>query len=144
MTLLTVFIRIALGSLFVYAGTSKLLAPDDFGATIIDLLPVGRSEGKFLGQLVAAGECLAGVMLVIGWHTRVAGGTIAVMIAGFLLMYIPAMTDPASDVTCGCFGERSRVDWTFFLRNILLLSAALFVRRSKRHRWSVDELLRKR
>ncbi|MEM9881429.1 MAG: DoxX family protein [Planctomycetota bacterium] len=86
--------RITLGMLFVFAGVRKAIPKDD--GSVIDALsgfanfvaanaPLPRPLGLFYGYALPPVEVIAGLMLVIGFYSRVAATLIALMLLSFMI-----------------------------------------------------------
>jgi putative oxidoreductase len=78
-------LRLALGSVFIVHGGQKLMM--GFGATSGMLANMGVPAASLLGPLVAIVEPLAGIALVLGLLTRLAGLAIAADMLGAILFF---------------------------------------------------------
>lgn len=95
------FFRWILGCIFIYSGTTKLLAPKTFAVLIeaYGLVPDGLIMP--VAMILPAMEVVAGAGLMVDIR-----GSLAV-IAGLLLLFIAILTYGilmGLDVDCGCFG----------------------------------------
>jgi uncharacterized membrane protein YphA (DoxX/SURF4 family) len=120
------FIRVALGIVFIYAGFVKLLDPGAFAKIVshYDIVP------KFLLVPFAVGlpavELLAGLGLVINVR-----GSLAVIL-GLLVIFISVLgygIFNGMDIDCGCFSPEeisARNDLRNALFRDLLMTAAVF------------------
>lgn len=97
-------LRILLGGVFLYAGTTKLLHPQSFADSIASfkILP------PQLINIVALGlppfEILLGLMLISGWKSRAASLAVAGLAIVFGLALGQALVR-GLEVDCGCFGS---------------------------------------
>lgn len=98
---LYIAVRLFLAVLFIWAGISKLLEPDNFAAIIdeFDILSTGLVRPAAYALPIL--EILAGIGLVFD-----VGGSLAV-IAGMMAFFIAVVSYgiwEGIDVDCGCFG----------------------------------------
>jgi uncharacterized membrane protein YphA (DoxX/SURF4 family) len=119
-------VRIAIGAVFIYAGISKFLSPQQFADSIasFQLLP------DILINLLALGlpptEILAGLMMISGWHWRSAN----LAILGLTLIFAVALAQGLArglQVDCGCFGSgkpSTFKTWASLGRDMILIVAA--------------------
>lgn len=128
------FLRLALGGVFLYAGTTKVSNPQDFADSIatFQLLP------PQLVNIVALGlppfEVLLGLMLLSGWKARAASLAVAGLSIAFGVAVGQALIRGLA-VDCGCFGsgEPSALKtWASFGRAFLLLGGSLWGYRNAR------------
>jgi len=129
------FLRMVLGGVFLYAGTTKISNPQAFADSIatFKLLPAQ------LINIVALGlppfEILLGLMLISEWKARAA--TLAV--AGLAIVFVLALGQALIRglvVDCGCFGsgEPSTLKtWISFGRAFVLFASSLWIYRSTTH-----------
>jgi uncharacterized membrane protein YphA (DoxX/SURF4 family) len=122
--------RIALGLVFVYAGTLKIIDPVAFAGSVAayKILPYG------LNYLVAAilpwVEVICGALLIAGYRVRAA----ACIIVAMNLVFMAALASTiirGLDIDCGCFrqgGEKTPAGIAI-LRDVLFLAAAVFLAR---------------
>jgi uncharacterized membrane protein YphA (DoxX/SURF4 family) len=122
------FLRIALGLVFIYAGFLKIRDPIAFAGSVAayKLLPY------FFNYLVAATipwvEITCGIFLVIGYRVRAAAGITAAMNILFIVLLASTIVR-GLDIDCGCFrqgGEKTSA-WIAIMRDILFLSVALIL-----------------
>jgi len=128
-------LRLALGGVFLYAGTTKVINPQPFA----DSIATFRMLPSQLINMVALGlpplEILLGLMLVSGWKAHAASLTVAGLSIVFGLALGQALMRGLA-VDCGCFGsgEPSTVKtWASFGRAFILLAGSWWVYRNTRH-----------
>ena len=121
--------RLTLGTLFLYAGFSKLYPPDHqflfaMAVSAYRLLPTW-------GVIVVARalpwlEVSLGLLLILGWKLRYVAAFAALLLAGF----VTAMTITyfrGIETDCGCFGLGEAISpWTL-LRDSGILLMAVFL-----------------
>jgi len=124
-------LRIVLGGVFLYAGTTKVINPQAFADSIatFKILP------PQLINLVALGlppfEILLGLMLISGWKVCAASLALGGLATVFGLALGQAILR-GLPVDCGCFGsgEPSALKtWGSFGRAFLLVGASFWVYR---------------
>jgi uncharacterized membrane protein YphA (DoxX/SURF4 family) len=124
--------RLLIGSVFVFSGFVKAIDPVGFAIKIGDYLAAfGLQDFKPLALLasinLSAVEFTLGVCLLLGVYRRYT----SILILLFMLVMTPltlylALFNPVSD--CGCFGDAVIIsNWATFGKNIVLLSAAVFL-----------------
>ncbi|WP_243370007.1 MauE/DoxX family redox-associated membrane protein [Geotalea sp. SG265] len=122
-------IRVALGTVFVYAGALKVNDIVAFAGNIAayQLLPYGAS------YMVAAVfpwlEIACGLLLIIGWRTRAASALVILLNVIFIVALATAIAR-GLDIDCGCFkqggGDKTSA-WQALLRDLVLFAAAIAV-----------------
>ena len=126
-------LRLVLGGVFLYAGTTKVVNPQAFADSIatFKMLPLQ------LINIVALGlppfEILLGLMLISGWKARAASLALAGLAIVFGIALGQALFRGLS-VDCGCFGsgEPSTLKtWISFGRAFLLLGGSFWLYRRK-------------
>ncbi len=138
-------LRFALGGVFIYYATPKIVAPDLFAADVFNyhLLPPWGVNA--LALVLPWLEMYAGVFLVIGVWSRAA----ATLMAGMLVVFLIAFTSAklrGFDIACGCSERGAEAKSTgllfFWLRDCAMLAAALLLVRFDRRAPSPLGLLR--
>jgi uncharacterized membrane protein YphA (DoxX/SURF4 family) len=126
---LDIVLRAGVGSLFAYAGASKIESPQAFADAIhayqvlpaVLIYPVALALPFF--------ELLVGGSLLIGWRLRETALAAVLMAAVFLAAIVQAQIR-GFNIDCGCFGPDA---WAVLkavpapLRDGLLLAASLFL-----------------
>ncbi len=117
-------IRLVLGSVFVWAGTAKLVQIPFFVETVaaFDILPVDWAPPFALSVIWI--ELIAGGLLLLDIWPR----SNALVVLGLLVVFSAALginIYRGNDVTCGCFGGdgEASLAWTL-LRDLLLAGGA--------------------
>lgn len=134
-----------LGVLFVGAAWHKIASPGSFAVDVAtyDILPLG------LVNLVAITlpwiEVTAGLMLLLGWHTRPA----SLLVAGMMLVFIAALAIALArglDMSCGCFAsqgaEEDPISYLTVLRDLGWLALSVLVLVADRGLAGLDGLRR--
>ncbi len=121
-------LRIIVGGVLLFAASQKIQAPKAFALSIgaFDLVP--RAWIVPLAFLFIWQEIAAGAFLMLGIWTRAA----ALVAAGLLTVFLGALgwaVVMGLPIDCGCFGGLSAgpIGWESVVRNLLLISAALWV-----------------
>jgi hypothetical protein len=112
-----IFVRVALGALFIYSSMDKLANMPDFAKVIHNykLLPVGLENllAIFLPWL----EFITGLCLVIGRFSKGA----SLIYSAFLCIFIIALSQAlirGLDISCGCFSVKPSTTSEIWLRII--------------------------
>ena len=129
-------IRVALGLLFVYAGTLKLMHPEGFAVTINIYGLVSWKMAGFLSYAIPTVEILSGLCLVL--DVRGALVVIVAQLLGFMVVLLYALY-LGLDADCGCFGNPKNTDNAptgplhAFIRDAVMLAgcALLYIQRRK-------------
>jgi thiol-disulfide isomerase/thioredoxin/uncharacterized membrane protein YphA (DoxX/SURF4 family) len=138
-----VAVRLALGSVFLYAGLAKALHESEAVLAVrgYELLP------DLLLWPVALGfawlEIALGALLLLGLWSRFAAVGAAVLSAVFLIALVQARVR-GLQISCGCFGgdgQGTGVAWLDLLREPPLLAAASFLARRRCGPLRLDQLL---
>jgi uncharacterized membrane protein YphA (DoxX/SURF4 family) len=142
-TLVFIF-RSGLGLLFLFSGISKLIDVQSLAVTIKSLsigLGAVATEVAFLLCIV---EILAGILLTIGLFTRHSSLAVMLLLIVFIAVFLPQLM-VQNEVDCNCFGPfiSSRVDATFFVRDLLLLAMVFIVHYKEKQILAVDNLISK-
>ena len=96
--------RLVLAAVFLYAGTLKILNPQEFLLDVRSFQLLGDPWAAFLSLGLPWLEVFCALALILGGWWRGACGLIAGMLVVFGLAFVQAwMRD--LDVTCGCFGK---------------------------------------
>ena len=134
MKILTELSRIVLGGTFAFSGFVKAVDPLGFTYKIQDYLVSLDLSGLFPLALPAAivlavGEFLLGVFLLLGIYRKPTVRLTAVFMAVFLPLTLwIALKNPVKE--CGCFGDALIIsNWETFYKNIVLGVCALFLLR---------------
>ena len=96
--------RLVLAAVFLYAGTLKILNPQEFLLDVRSFQLLGDPWAAFLSLGLPWLEVFCALALILGGWWRGACGLIGGMLLVFGLAFVQAwMRD--LDVTCGCFGK---------------------------------------
>jgi len=151
--------RLLLGGIFLYAGYSKIFAPNlnlssffmfkfslmanfsNFGNQVrsYNLLP--ESGVYFVSHFLPPTEILLGLLLLIGWRLRVWASIVTVILLGFISVVTRAYI-LGLQIDCGCFGKPEPLTgWTVIRDSALFVLALLmtwfaFEEARKPHPWS--------
>lgn len=127
--LLVLFSRLFLGGLFLSAGWSKLRDMASFADSVAayQILPLDLVWP--FANLLAAAECLLGVLLVGGIFTQAAAACAILLLCGFLAALGSALVR-GLEIGCGCqtlLGGAGTVHWSQLLWNSGLLLMAIHI-----------------
>lgn len=114
-------LSLLVGGLFVWAGGSKVLAPEEMHQSILNYQLVPGLLAWLLALLLPWLELAAGLALVAPWTRRG-----AILLLGLLLIIFQGGLASAwirgLDIECGCFGGTSTTVTFAFIRNGILLA----------------------
>jgi len=129
-------LRIIVGAIFMYAGASKLIKPEQFADSIASFQVLPDTLINILALGLPPVEILAGLMMIIGWHWRAAN----LAILGLTLVFAVALAQGLArglQIDCGCFGSGKPSvlkTWASLGRDVLLFAASLLTYLSASHR----------
>jgi uncharacterized membrane protein YphA (DoxX/SURF4 family) len=113
-SIILAIIRVALGGLFVFAGSMKLFGPGatpnqsmiDFSASVnaFKILPPQLIEPA--AWTIPWIEIIAGAMIIAGLWTRSASLALGALVGAFIYAIRMALDSGNVDIDCGCFGGR--------------------------------------
>ena len=122
-------LRLALGGVFLYAGTTKVTNPQEFADSIATFKMLPPQVLNIVALGLPPFEILLGLMLVSGWKARAA----SLALAGLSIVFGLALGQALMRglvVDCGCFGsgEPSTLKtWASFGRALLLLVISFWI-----------------
>jgi uncharacterized membrane protein YphA (DoxX/SURF4 family) len=122
-----VFLRLALGAIFVYAGYVKLKEPWALFAIAIDsyeLLPIRAVE--LLARTLPWFEVGLGVMLIAGVWLRVSSAIASGLLVVFMTLIVRAAIT-GQDISCGCFSNNEPISWKTIVRDGAMLAGSLLL-----------------
>ena len=121
-----ILIRLMAGVVFLSEGIQKFLFPEKLGAGRFE--KIGLPSPDFLGSFVGATEILCGMLLLIGFLTRLAAlPLIAIMLVALATTKLTLLQNEGF----WAMMHGSRTDWAMLLANIFLLIRGA-------GKWSVD------
>jgi len=127
-TLLVLILRVAVGVLFVWAGSAKIGHADVFAAQIAAFGLVPQAAIAPMALLLPFAEVLLGAYLLLGLYTRVAALIAVVQLAIFATAIGSAVARGLS-LSCGCFGpgDKTVTSWPEVVRDLVFAAIAAFV-----------------
>jgi uncharacterized membrane protein YphA (DoxX/SURF4 family) len=128
MTLLVLIARVAVGALFVWAGSAKIGHADLFAAQIAAFGLVPHPLVAAMALLLPFIEVLLGLYLVVGLYTRLAALVAVAQLAIFAVAIGSAVARGLS-LSCGCFGpsDATVTSWPEVGRDVVFAIIAAFV-----------------
>jgi uncharacterized membrane protein YphA (DoxX/SURF4 family) len=141
---LALLCRILVGSVFVFAGVLKLLAPpEEFAALLQEYQVIPTLLIQPLALLLPWIEFLSGSLLLLGWFTRLVALVVILQLLAFfsVLSLVLLFGIPLED--CGCFGGIGIAETPLqgLIRDVVFLGMMLMVLRCPLHYWSLDRWL---
>lgn len=124
-----VLIRLMVGLVFLSEGIQKFLDPDVRG--VGRFIKIGLPEPEFLAYFVASFEVVCGILIVLGFLTRLAVlPTITIMLVAISTTKLPLLMDEGF----WKMAHDARTDYSMLLGSIYLLIVGA-------GRWSLDRRL---
>ena len=120
--------RLALGLLFIVSGSSKLSAPKEEFAVVIESYGiVGADAANAAAALLPWAEVFAGFAVLLGFQTQLASAGAGAMLLVFILAIASTKARGIELPNCGCFGGRfhPKPSTTMLLDSAMLLVAGL-------------------
>jgi len=151
--------RLVLGAIFIYAGYSKIFAPNlmlhslftlkfsilanfsNFGNQVRSYQLLPEAGVYFVGHFLPPAEILLGLLLLVGWRLRVWASIVTLMLVGFIAVVTRAYL-LGLQIDCGCFGKPEPLTgWTVMRDSAFLVLAVLmtwfaFQEAREPHPWS--------
>ena len=123
-----VFVRIALGALFIFAGATKAYDPGAFATEIQRYNLIPWISAALVSVYLPWLEILVGGLLVLKWLEHGALLLIACLLIVFTFALASA-TFRGLNIDCGCFGKAFSDTGTIYplVRNVLLLAFVAFL-----------------
>ncbi len=122
-----VFLRVALGGIFIYAGYVKLVEPWQlFAAGIADYEVVPMWAAKLLAHTLPWFEVLVGLLLIAGRWLRTCTVSTSLLLLVFVGLMVRAFAG-GKEINCGCFGPNELISWKTLVRDGAMLAVSLFL-----------------
>ena len=123
-----VFVRIALGALFIFAGAAKAYDPGAFAIEIQRYNLIPWISAALVAVYLPWLEIMVGALLILKWLERGALLLIACLLVVFTFALASAIFRGLS-IDCGCFGKAFSDTGTIYplVRNVLLLALVAFL-----------------
>ena len=122
--------RLILGSVFIYAGYHKILAPDEFAQIVYgyDLFP--NEAINLIAIIIPFIELMSGIALIMGIYTRPA----SIIIIGMLTAFVIAISINiirGHEFDCGCFSSQASQStnsaWQTLGRNMIFIMLGIHI-----------------
>ncbi|HEY1336132.1 MAG TPA: MauE/DoxX family redox-associated membrane protein [Bryobacteraceae bacterium] len=125
--ILSIFLRLALGGIFIYAGWIKLRDPWQMFAMAIDsygLLPLKWVE--LTARTLPWAEVALGLWLIVGRWLRIPATLVTALLAVFFALLVRAYAK-GMEINCGCFGPGEAISWKTLLRDGSMLAGSVLL-----------------
>ena len=111
-------IRLLVGTVFLSEGIQKFLFPDQLG--IGRFIKIGLPAPEFLGYFVPSFEIVCGILVLVGWFTRLAAiPLIVIMLIAIASTKIPVLLNEGF----WKMAHEARTDWAMLICPVILLLA---------------------
>jgi uncharacterized membrane protein YphA (DoxX/SURF4 family) len=137
----TILIRLAVGAVFLSEGIQKFLYAESLGVGRFEKM--GFENAHFIAPFVGGFEILCGILVLIGWFTRLAAlPLITIMVVAIVTTKIPILLGhdfwgfhvrEMSEYGFWSMAHETRTDFAMLLGSIFLLIVGA-------GRWSVDAM----
>jgi uncharacterized membrane protein YphA (DoxX/SURF4 family) len=140
-TWLVLVARFLVGSVFVFAGMSKLALPHaEVVAQMQQYTVIPRLLTPLLAAVLPWVEVLSGTALLIGFLTTPAAWLVMVQLLSFCTLMLVVIATGIEIEDCGCFGQLGwqETPWQVLLRDVAMLALMWPVVTRQRDVWAVD------
>ncbi|MGD9818522.1 MAG: MauE/DoxX family redox-associated membrane protein, partial [Desulfomonilaceae bacterium] len=129
---ISLFARLIIGFIFIYASAYKVLNPGDFAVSIRNYMILPVEWTNFVAVTLPWVELGAGILLILGILTRPS----ALLTTGMLLVFLMALIHAywiGLDINCGCFSSAAesteKISLFYLLRDtcLVIISALILV-----------------
>ncbi len=128
--IITYFLHLVLGAVFIYAGVQKLwdIGPVSFTDDIRSFHLLEDPWPAWVAMSLPWLEILAGLAVIFGPGRR--GGLLIMVVS--LVVFLIAIAQALArgiDISCGCFGhsDRKTTPWELIIRDLILLGAGIYL-----------------
>jgi uncharacterized membrane protein YphA (DoxX/SURF4 family) len=140
---LGLLMRFAFGTMFLYAGASKLSDLGEFADAIRLYRIIPGATAGAVAKMVSVTEVVLGTVLILGLgipYAAVVGSVLLVIFA--LAMAVNLIR--GRQIPCGCKRESEPIQIKHIVRNGLSVAALLFLSTLPAHQWAIDALIEPR
>jgi len=122
------FLRILLGSLFIYSAVTKIVDTSYFVKSIENYKLLPSESLNIIAMIIPALELIVGVFLLLGVFVKESALVGSILMIIFILAVATALVR-GLDIDCGCFGTAggSRVGLLKLFENFLILAGYLWL-----------------
>lgn len=136
-------IRLVFGTMFLWAGASKLSDLGEFAGAIEHYRIIPAVTAGFMARVVALVEAALGIALLAGAAIRWAS------VAGSFLLMVFALAMGVNlalgrRIPCGCVRGSEPIQIKHIVRNLAGVAALAFLAGTAVHPWSIDALFQSR
>ena len=133
-------IRFALGTMFLYAGASKLSDLGEFADAIKHYRIIPRAAAGAVARIISVIEVVLGSVLILGLGIGYAS------LVGSILLVIFALAMAVNlirgrQIPCGCKRESEPIQIKHIIRNGVAVAALAYLAGLPTHPWAVDAWL---
>lgn len=123
----TALARGLLAVLFLAASVGKIRDPCGFASAVVAYRLLPRRWVRPFAYTLPRVEVILGLMLVLGWKTRIVAALCGLLLFSFTLAMGINLARGRTDLDCGCFGERHRrkIGGQTLVRDVVLMLLSL-------------------
>lgn len=137
---LSLFARLLLGSVFIYASIDKLQDPAPFASSIGNYKIISAELSIIAATILPWLEILCGISLLLGIFVKGSSMTLTLLLFIFTIAVISALAR-SLDISCGCFTQdpgAQKMGWEKVVENVGLLLLSLYLLFSTNHRYALN------
>lgn len=125
---LLLLFRFCLGGIFIYAGVTKILDPEEFALAIYNYQILPDLLVNPVAVVLPWIEVICGFTLIFGWWI----GASSLVLTGLLFIFLFALVITLArglDISCGCFSStgEGKISWLYLVRDFSLFAMGAFV-----------------
>ncbi len=98
-------LRLAMGSIFISAGLSKLIHPGEFVSLVVNYHVLPVSIAQVYGFMLPWVELVIGALLLSGLFKRVVASISLAILGSFFIANLSVLISSSGINSCGCFGS---------------------------------------
>lgn len=143
-TVLSIFFRLILGFVFVFAAIDKILDPYTFAADIRNYQILPDMFSNILALVLPWIELFCGVFILAGVYARTSVLMIAAMLVVFIFAISLAMIR-GLDIDCGCYhsmGSSTKIGFAKLIEDFVYLIMTGYLFLTKHFGQSIDKILK--
>lgn len=127
--ILSVLLSVALGSVFIYSGYSKLFPIETFEFTFVDIKIANWYTAPVIARLLIALEFFIGILLISNYRLRKFTLPLTLALLLFFVIYLLVIIVlNGNSGNCGCFGEKTHMTpLQGILKNIIMMLTGFLI-----------------
>ncbi|HSW53642.1 MAG TPA: MauE/DoxX family redox-associated membrane protein [Ignavibacteriaceae bacterium] len=125
----TIILRVLFGLLLTFSAYTKLVDIPEFQQAIMKFAIIPDSYTLIASYTIPIMELILGLLIIFNFYVILSLQVAIYLLTLFTSVIIVKLLEGGEEVSCGCFGTLSsdKIDIYTVLRNVILLSCALFI-----------------